>query len=516
MTFASQKDREASYPWHNTPFLYFGLIALIWFAAVSRGGYDQWALTLICAWLSLLVWAFLWNACRNQKKLILPLATPVFFLLFVFLLGSRYSLDGQTTRLELLTCFCVCASFFLFSNLFRQKGSRLAVIQAGGAAVLLVTFIAMTQYVAHVSGSGSPLHESTVHFPFSHWTAQSTFTNSAVLAGFSLSWILLAWHHRRLGPSYLCIFGASLICLCLARSWWAFVSLFAGFIYYYKDSSKDTGNKAGYTVRFFGVLLILLVALMFIYKFGPIRDPAYQTSDRWRWWLAGMRMFLQHPWAGVGLGSYGAAFPYFEPSHHLHTLLAHSLPVQLLSETGLSGTLAVSGLILALATRLIKENDISRECIAYRATGVTLITYSLVTIYMDYFIGKLMLAMATALMISAMNWRPLSVSRRTLIWATTLLLLLIPNWYLPFRASQYQSSGLLNEQCGDWTAAESDFRKALSLDPGHDDSRRGLSRIYQHQYGQTHSMLDLSSALFWEPSPASHGSATMVTHETPR
>lgn len=78
-------------------------------------------------------------------------------------------------------------------------------------------------------------------------------------------------------------------------------------------------------------------------------------ATRWDLWRAGWEVFLLHPWLGVGPHNYvlayrdAAGFTVAPPLDPRLTPWPHSLPIELLAETGLIGCLAVGALLTSAA-----------------------------------------------------------------------------------------------------------------------------------------------------------------------
>src|ERR1700687_6138959 len=275
-----------------------GLVALLWIAALAKGANDFWAVCVINGGLTLCAALFLTGCYRYKSPLYLPLIFNVLLILAVFLVSSRFSYDSNTSRLELWIWFFSGIAFLLFINIFRDPALRIGLLRVGGLVILPVTLIALCQYMR--SPALGP-----------HGSIMSTFTNSAVLAGFSLSWIMIFWHFRHQGLMYRCLLALCLIALSVARSWWSFVCLALGFGVYYREQLRSILlTKPKYAIGL--VLLVFTIGFLVIeFKFGLFQDPFNHATDRWSWWLAGMRMVVHHPLVGVGLGGYGDAFPFF-------------------------------------------------------------------------------------------------------------------------------------------------------------------------------------------------------------
>jgi O-antigen ligase len=464
----------------------FGLVVVIWFASLAKGAHDLWAVTAVCGWLSIVTIVFMADSYKNKNPISLPLSSHLFLLFFALLISSRFSYDINTTRLELWIYFLSILTFLLLFNSFRNQSSRFQFLRYGGIVIVPVTLIALAQYLDHPPYS-----------LYSHGSEASTFTNSAVLAGYAISWVLIFWHFGRKDRAYRWLFAASLLTLFLARSWWSVISLLFGFTFYYKEQIKIAlflRRRWAIGIGFFVLGFLIVTARV---KFGASLDSIESVTDRWNWWMVGIRMWHAHPLVGIGLGSYGTAFPFFRPHAMLNTLYAHSFPIQLLSETGLLGLASASLFLIAYVRLLLEENTVSKEFMAYRAAVISIFIYSLTTIYLEYFIGKLMLLMLMALTLSFRSEKSFVLSKRSFNLIVLGLVLAVPEWYLPFRASRYHVEGLREEAAGNTQQAELIFKKAILLNPYQDESYASLARIDQNRFVQSHSVLDLASSLLW-------------------
>ena len=90
---------------------------------------------------------------------------------------------------------------------------------------------------------------------------------------------------------------------------------------------------------------------------GPLKSFFYKASVTYRgdYWRAGVRMFKDHPWFGVGLDRYGAYFRHYRDATQalrrgpdIVSNAAHDVPIQLAATGGifvLIAFLAITGFI---------------------------------------------------------------------------------------------------------------------------------------------------------------------------
>ena len=82
------------------------------------------------------------------------------------------------------------------------------------------------------------------------------------------------------------------------------------------------------------------------------RLTSLSSNHRWTWWTEAWELFKDHPFLGVGAGTFGVAHKQVRVTD-LHAVEPHSLPLQFLAETGLVGALLAGGAALAAALALV-------------------------------------------------------------------------------------------------------------------------------------------------------------------
>jgi len=111
------------------------------------------------------------------------------------------------------------------------------------------------------------------------------------------------------------------------------------------------------------VVAAFLVGLIPFYLFNPIltrlgladisltrpTDQTFSTAERLAHWIAGLRMFSDHPLLGVGIGNYTEAYPHYFVTIFTNPLgHAHNYYINIAAETGSIGLIAYLFFILAI------------------------------------------------------------------------------------------------------------------------------------------------------------------------
>jgi len=78
-------------------------------------------------------------------------------------------------------------------------------------------------------------------------------------------------------------------------------------------------------------------------------DQTFSTAERLAHWIAGLRMFSDHPLLGVGIGNYALAYPHYFVTIFTNPLgHAHNYYINIAAETGFIGLVAYLFFILAI------------------------------------------------------------------------------------------------------------------------------------------------------------------------
>ncbi len=145
------------------------------------------------------------------------------------------------------------------------------------------------------------------------------------------------------------------------------------------------------------------------YLIGPdptrteITDENFAVLERLAHWQVGLAMFADHPWLGVGIGNYAAAYPDYAPPHWYEPLgHAHNVFINFLAETGIAG-LGAFVLFWAGAWRLCwqraRRNATGHPTMQALAIGVlgSLIYLTVHSIFDNLFVQHMQLQLALLL-----------------------------------------------------------------------------------------------------------------------
>lgn len=172
-----------------------------------------------------------------------------------------------------------------------------------------------------------------------------------------VSALLLAKNYSRLkinGLSVLAILSTVAIIFTFSRGSW--LAMFISFIFMAILSGKNLKRL----VPVFLVIIILFLfpmfheRLFFTFKSGG-------DSDRFRYWLAAWKMINEHPFFGMGVGTFMANFSKFLPNTNIS--YAHNCYLQIWAETGIFALFSFLGFIVSFVYLGIKRFIVSKDFI---------------------------------------------------------------------------------------------------------------------------------------------------------
>jgi len=379
-------------------FLRLGLCALVAFAVAAHGGVEDWARAVIetGAGLLFLVWAI--RCYFNEKPPIAfsPLLPPL-AVFFVVALGQwvfHATASPYHTRVELQLLLACLVLLFLAVQIFRTLEEWRGFIWFGMGLGFVVSVFGILQ---HLTFNGRLYWFREMRFggiPF------GPFANRNHFAGFAELVLPLALVPLMLGR--------------VRRERWAVVGLFAVLPIAALFLSASRGGIVSFAAQLFllallmlrrratlgkqllagGVVLLVAVLLVSWLGVGQIlrRFSSLQSLEVTEGKRAAMRrgtwhIFLDHPFAGTGLGTLQIVYPPYETLYDgkivNHT---HNDYLEALAETGLLGGLCCAWFLTVLCSQsLLRLREFSRSFAgALQLSGVVACTGFLVHALVDF------------------------------------------------------------------------------------------------------------------------------------
>ncbi len=188
-----------------------------------------------------------------------------------------------------------------------------------------------------IAGLSNGLHAATSSF--NHYNG---FGGYLVVVLSLVSALLLVNNYSRLkinGLSVLAILSTMAIIFTFSRGSW--LAMFISLVFITIFSGKNFK-------RLIPVFLTVAVLFLFpaFYERLFLTFKAGGDSDRFRYWLAAWKMINEHPFFGMGIGTFMANFSKYEPN--LYISYAHNCYLQIWAETGIFSLISFVAFIVSI------------------------------------------------------------------------------------------------------------------------------------------------------------------------
>jgi len=198
---------------------------------------------------------------------------------------------------------------------------------------------------------------------------------------------------------------------------------------------------------------------------GAQRFASLNSSNRWSWWQESWTAFTRHPGDGSGAGSFPIEHRVVRTSYSQPADEPHSLPLQMLGETGIVGFLLLAALVgaaVAIVRAALRRDD--RPAVAALAAGcAAYLLHTLVDLHWDY----LAVSAPVFLVLGALAGEPAPRRRGLLLPAAVVLVAAAGAYSLasPYLANRKLDAVGAALDSGRVQAAYADARSAHRLNP---------------------------------------------------
>jgi len=325
----------------------------------------------------------------NAPKLYLLICGTVILLGFLIFDGNNFVKSKDTNTILIIFFICALGIAALFTDvkyqaLFGDSLRQTGLIAYFGFAIYLLTFYKFFRFDLKnyfyisigVLGSCLALYgvvQNSGNDPFP-WINQynpiiTTLGNPnysaalmAILANLSFCFIfdkqIVTW--QRLFFLTLTLGLTLTIYLSDARQGLLSLMIGLGFFISLKFLKR---NKILGSLSFIGLLVIFITAVAGILQKGPLESFLYKNSVslRGHYWRAGIKMFRENIFTGVGIDSYGNHFRLYKDSsfpvkygYDLTSSNAHNVPIQMFATGGVLVGLSYLAIIFLIVNYFIK------------------------------------------------------------------------------------------------------------------------------------------------------------------
>lgn len=377
--------------------LRLGLCSLIIFAVAAHGGVEEWSRAVLETGVAFLflIWAFRFYFNEQEQPAFSPLLPPLALFFFVAL-GQwlfRATASANSTQIELMLLLATLLFLFLCVQVFRTLQDWRGFVWFGMGLGLVVSVFGILQHLTF-NGKLYWVRELTYGgIPFGPYVNRNHFAGlMEVLIPLALVPLVLGKVRReRLVVVALCAI-MPVTALFLSASRGGIVSLFVQFALLIFLLLR----RRGLAKRLLAVSAVLLAALMIVTWLGIgrilQRFSSLQTLEVTEGKRAAMRrgawhMFLDHPVAGTGLGTFQIVYPPYETLYDAKVVNhAHNDYLEALAETGVLGGLCCAwflGVLLLKSFPLFRQSDFSFPA-ALQLSGIVACAGFLVHALVDF------------------------------------------------------------------------------------------------------------------------------------
>ncbi|MCM8796909.1 MAG: O-antigen ligase family protein [Candidatus Omnitrophica bacterium] len=293
---------------------------------------------------SLILFLAVWIILRGPKiKMARPLRYPL-LLFIVAILVSGLPCQNKGLFIASLDKYITAILIFIIVSSLSKDDHR--IISCLLFTAIIISCLAFYQYIFGFRHILAYVANHNISDPFiQDYLAQKRiffpFVTPNTLAGY-LSMILpLAFTQKSKGVFYL---TPIIIALLLTRSLGGIFS--AGIaIFIYLCLKKKINAKTG--ARLATLLMAIITFVLFIRSAAtkPHFQPLFSAAMRFNYWTETLRIILNHPFLGIGLGNFNTAYSRF----------SHNSYLQFWAETGILGIVSLVWFIFSLWTNALKN-----------------------------------------------------------------------------------------------------------------------------------------------------------------
>lgn len=354
-------------------FLRLGLCALIGFAVLAHGSVEDWSRAVLETGIAFLflIWALRFYFNDQEQPIFSPLLPPLalFFLVGLGQWFFRATASAYDTRIELLLLLATLLFLFLCVQVFRTLQDWRSFVWFGMVFGFVISVFGILQHLTF-NGKLYWVRELTYGgVPFGPYVNRNHFAGlMELLIPLALVPLVLG-KVRRERLAVVGLFAVMPIsALFLSASRGGIVSFcvqFALLVYLLL-------RRRGLAKRLLAVSAVLLAALMIVtwlgvgrilQRFSTMQTLEVTEGKRAAMSRGAWHIFLDHPFAGTGLGTLQIVYPPYETLYDAKIVNhAHNDYLEALAETGALGGFCCAwflGVLLLKSFSLFRQRDFS-------------------------------------------------------------------------------------------------------------------------------------------------------------
>lgn len=287
-----------------------------------------------------------------------------FLLLFLFFSAVSLLNSGKHLNISLHALFgkwtqylsiCVIIQDNLYDNKVIKRGMLVFLFSAS-----LVVFSGLSQYFfgyEFLRNKSMTMMDCGMRAMTSSFVHYNSFGGYLVVVLSLVISLLLAdnfFDFKAIGLLIFSVFSIMAIMLTFSRGSWT--ALAGSFIVMSIIAKK---NFKWLILVFFAIAAMFLFPaiherLSLVFKIGG-------DSSRFKYWIAALKMINEHPFFGVGLGTFMANFLKYVPGQAIHESYAHNCYLQIWAETGIFALVSFMIFVVSIVFIGIKKFFVSKD-----------------------------------------------------------------------------------------------------------------------------------------------------------
>ena len=333
----------------------FALYGLLFFLAISNA--------LVESFVCLAFLGFIGRKIIKPDFKFLKFWPNIFLLLFLLFSALSLFNNGAYLKISLHALFgkwmqylgiCIVIQDGIYDQKIIKRGIFVFLLGA-----TLAVLSGLSQYFFNIEFlRNKSIYDSTggaqaVTSSFSHYNDFGGYL--VVVLSLVSSLLLVKSYSSKLkisGLLVLAILSTTAIIFTFSRGSWLAMSISLIFIAIFSEKNFK---------RLIPVFLVVIILFLFPAFQGRLllTFKAGGDSDRFRYWLAAWKMIIEHPFLGMGVGTFMANFSKYLP--YCNVSYAHNCFLQIWAETGIFSLFTFIGFIVSFVYLGIKRFIVSRD-----------------------------------------------------------------------------------------------------------------------------------------------------------
>ncbi|MFH1784724.1 MAG: O-antigen ligase family protein [bacterium] len=453
---------------------------IIIFSAIAKASLDLWALSFVYIISLIMLIDLVVKFNRGTYSFNrTSLDIPILIFLFFAVISVFFSVNKYLSNAEFYNIIIYILLYYVVITYAVTIKKRL----------LLINFIILAGFIVSLPA----IYQNAVGIK----NIYSTLVNPNILAGYMVPAIILSIsliiesingisrgkNKSRLLWASICVL-LMLTTLMLTRSVGGVLSLYVGLLTMLLIYLKYRRPEK-WASKLLNAAALVVVVLGFILILYKSRDP--EVSNRFFWWLGALKIIIEKPFTGVGIGCFGDIYLKYKAGG-LNSLYAHNHFLQMAAEIGIMGMGAFLLIIVAAfksSLRWLKEESMFFEKMGLISAMVAVLSFNLVDYSLSIPANAFIFWIIMGLMVRPAPFSVKINGNRMRLMANFIFVVfvLVAGGLVArnFLASQKLSQGLILLREGEQVKSKKLLQSSMSLNESNPEVYMALSDVFVSQ-----------------------------------